>query len=140
MGTNWQVMEGLYELKMQTFEPYRALAAEEDPVKVSDTEYEVSLREGAAFSDGTPVTSEDVVESYKRATAEGNLYSSMLDFIDDVTAKDENTVTVHLSKPFSLVKERLTLIKVIPASMSQEELTAMPVGTGPWKYDSITEE
>lgn len=140
MGTNWQVMEGLYELEMQTFEPYRALAAEEDPVQVSDTEYEVSLREGAMFSDGTPVTSEDVVESFKRATAEGNLYASMLDFIDDVTAKDDNTVTVHLSKPFSLVKERLTLIKIIPASMSQEELTAMPVGTGPWKYDSITEE
>ncbi len=71
MVTNWQVMEGLYELEIQTFEPYRALAAEEDPVQVSDTEYEVSLREGPMFSNGTPVTSEDVVESFKRATAEG---------------------------------------------------------------------
>ena len=140
MGTNWQVMEGLYELDMHTFEPYKALAADEDLVEVSDTEYEVTLRDGATFSDGTEVTSEDVVESYKRATAEGNLYASMLDFIDDITAKDEKTVTVSLSKPFSLVKERLTLIKVIPASMTQEELTAMPVGTGPWKYDTITEE
>ena len=140
MGTNWQVMEGLDELDMHTFEPYKALAADEDLVEVSDTEYEVTLRDGATISDGTEVTSEDVVESYKRATAEGNLYASMLDFIDDITAKDEKTVTVTLSKPFSLVKERLTLIKVIPASMTQEELTAMPVGTGPWKYDTITEE
>lgn len=140
MGTNWHVMEGLYELDMHTFEPYTALAAEDEPTKISDTEYEVSLRDGAKFSDGTDVTAADVVESYKRATAEGNLYGSMLDFIDDVVAKDDTTVTIKLSHPFSLVKERLSLIKVIPASSTQEDMTAMPVGTGPWKYDSIDEQ
>ena len=52
----------------------------------------------------------------------------MLDFIDDITAKDDTTVTISLSKPFGLVKERLTLIKIVPASSTQEEMTAMPVG------------
>ena len=140
MGTNWQVMEGLYELDLHTYEPFKALAKDDDLVEVSDTEYEVTLRDDAKFSDGTPVTSADVVESYKRATAEGNLYVSMLDFIDDITAKDDTTVTISLSKPFGLVKERLTLIKIVPASSTQEEMTAMPVGTGPWKYDSIDEQ
>lgn len=71
-------------------------------MKISDTEYEVSLRDDAKFSDGTDVTADDVVESYARATAEGNLYGSMLDFIDDITAKDDKTVTVSLSRPFGL--------------------------------------
>lgn len=133
-------MEGLYELDLHTYEPFKALAKDDDLVEVSDTEYEVTLRDDAKFSDGTPVTSADVVESYKRATAEGNLYVSMLDFIDDITAKDDTTVTISLSKPFGLVKERLTLIKIVPASSTQEEMTAMPVGTGPWKYDSIDEQ
>lgn len=140
LGSNWHVVEGLYELDMHTFEPYKALAADDDLTMVSDTEYEVALREGAAFSDGTPVTSADVVESYKRSTAEGSLYVSMLSFIDDITAKDDNTVTISLAKPFGLVKERLSLIKVVPASSTVEEMTALPIGTGPWVYESINEQ
>lgn len=140
MGTNWHVVEGLYELNMSTYEPFRALAATDDPIKVSDTEYEVALRDDAKFSDGTDVTSADVIESYKRASAEGNLYRPMLSFIADVTAKDSSTVTITLKQPFSLVKERLSLIKIIPASSTAEEMTKMPIGTGPWKYDSITEQ
>lgn len=140
MGTNWHVVEGLYELDMNTLEPYRALAAADDLVEVSETEYEVGLRDGAKFSDGTDVTADDVVESYNRATAEGNLYVSMLSFLESIEKKDDTTVTITLVHPFSLVKERLSLIKIIPASSTQEEMTAFPVGTGPWKYDSIDEQ
>ena len=139
LGANWHVMEGLYELDMHTFAPYTALAAG-DPVEVSDTVYEISLRDGAAFSDGTPVTADDVVESYARTTAEDNLYVSMLSFLESITKKDDQTVTVSLKYPFSLLKERLSLIKVIPASMSADDLTAKPVGTGPWMYQSIDEQ
>ncbi len=140
LGANWHVMEGLYELDMHTFKPYKALADSDDPVEISETEYEVTLRDGAKFSDGTDVTADDVVESYNRSTAEGNLYVSMLDFIDSVEKKDDKTVTIKLAHPFSLLKERLTLIKIIPASSTQEEMTAFPIGTGPWKYDSIDEQ
>ena len=68
LGANWHVVEGLYELNMATYEPYAALAAG-DPVEVSETQYEVTLREGAKFSDGTEVTAADVVSSWNRATA-----------------------------------------------------------------------
>ncbi|MCW1069332.1 ABC transporter substrate-binding protein, partial [Streptococcus anginosus] len=89
-------------------------------------------------SDGTPVTTDDVVKSFERSTAEGNIYLPMLSFIDNVQKKDDKTVTINLKHPFSLVKERLALVKIVPASMSDDDLTAKPVGTGPWKYDEIT--
>ena len=140
VGANWHVVEGLYELDMTTYEPFPALAAG-DPVQVSDTEYEITLREGAAYSDGTPVTAEDVVVSYKRTVeAEGALYLSMLTFIKDIVAKDETTVTVLLNMPFSLLKNRLALIKVCPAAATDEDLTAKPLGSGPWAYSEITEK
>lgn len=139
VGANWHVVEGLYELDMATYEPYAALAAG-DPTQVSDTQYEVTLREGAAFSDGTPVTAADVVSSYERTVgAEGALYLSMLSFIDSVESKDDTTVVFNLKHPFSLVKERLSLIKVVPTNATDADLTAKPTGTGPWVYDSITE-
>ncbi|TNL96066.1 ABC transporter substrate-binding protein [Corynebacterium tapiri] len=137
LGTNWHVMEGLYELNMADYSVYKGLAAEDEPTKVSDTEYTVSLREGAKFSDGTDVTSADVVHSFERAMKEGNLYASMLNFIDSVEAKDERTVTIKLKKPFSLLQERLAVVKIVPKDATEEQLTSKPVGTGPYKYESI---
>ncbi|MDO5033867.1 MAG: ABC transporter substrate-binding protein [Actinomycetaceae bacterium] len=138
MGTNWHVVEGLYEFDMSNYEIYDALAAG-DPVEVSPTEYEITLRDGAKFSDGTDVTAEDVVTSIERSNAEGNLYASFLSFIDSVSAKDDTTVTITLKQPFTLLKERLAVVKIVPAGASDEDLTAMPIGTGPWKYESITD-
>ena len=139
LGGNWHVVEGLYELNMNTFEPFAALAAG-DPKEVSPTEYEITLREGAKFSDGTAVTSADLVKSFDRTLAEGNLYVSMLSFIDKYEALGENGIKVTLKYPFSLVKERLSLIKIVKADATDEELTAKPVGTGPWVYGTIDEQ
>lgn len=137
LSSNWHVVEGLYELDMHTFQPYKALAATDDPVKVSDTQYEVKLRDGAKFSDGTPVTADDVVSSFGRTMKEGNIYGTMLTFIKDVQKKDDTTVTINLNTPFSLIKERIALVKIVQASATDEALTAKPTGTGPWMYESI---
>lgn len=137
MGSNWHVMEGLYEFDMATYDVFPALAAG-DPVKVSDTEYEVTLRDGAKFSDGADVTSADVVESWNRSTADTSIYKQFFTMFDSVTAKDDKTVTIKLNRPFPTVAERLVDVKIIPASSTQEEMTAFPIGTGPFKYTEIT--
>ena len=138
LGANWHVMEGLYDLDMHNFEPYAALAKDE-PKEISDTEYEVTLRDDAKFSDGTPVTADDVVFSAEKNMDNG-LYASMLSFIDSVTKKDDSTVTIKLKYPFSLMKNRLSLIKIVKSSQTDEERTTMPIGTGPWMYKSIDEK
>lgn len=138
MAANWHVTEPLYALDYSNFKVFNALAKGE-PQKVSDTEYVVSLRDGAKFSDGKEVTAEDVVKSYQRTTAKGSLYISMLDFIDSVEAKDSKSVVFHLKKAFPLFKQRLALIQIVPAAMSDEDLKNQPVGSGPWKYVSIND-
>lgn len=139
-GANLHVMEGLYNLDMETFTPYKGLASADEPTKVSDTVYEITLREGAKFSDGSAVTAADVVESFKRNTEAGALYAPMLSFIEKIEAKDETTVTITLKYATNLLKARLTLVKVIPAAMSEDDLKVMPIGTGPWMYESIDEQ
>lgn len=138
MAGNWHVTEPLYALDYSTFKVFNALAKGE-PEQVSDTEYVVTLRDGAKFSDGKDVTADDVVSSFKRTTAEGSLYISMLNFIDSVEAKGTNQVVFKLKKAFPLFKQRLALIQIVPSSMSDEELKNQPVGSGPWKYTSITD-
>lgn len=140
MGSNWHVMEGLYEQDMATGEAYAALAADDDLTEVSDTEYEVSLRDEAKFSDGTDVTAADVVASFEKAMDPDNIYAPMLAFINEVSEVDETTVSITLEHPFSLVKERIALVKIVSADASDDELTSQPVGTGPWVYESIDQD
>lgn len=137
MGVNWSVLEGLYEFDMSDYSTRAALAAG-DPTKVSDTEYEITLRDGAKFSDGKDVTSKDVVSSYKRATADKSIYKQFFGFVDSVAEKDPKTVTVKLKYPFENLKARFVSVKVVPDGSDEEALKAKPVGTGPYMYDSVT--
>ena len=137
MGANWQVLEGLYRFNMADYSVSPALAAG-DPEKISDTEYEVKLSDGAKFSDGTPVTAADFVASYERATSEKSIYRQFFTFVDSVEAKDDNTITIKLKHPFANLKERFVNVRVVPASMDEDSLKAKPIGTGPYKYENIT--
>lgn len=139
MSANWYVVEPLYAFNYSDYSMYNALAKGE-PERVSDTEYTVTLRDGAKFSDGTPVTPNDVVKSWERSIAKGGLYVPMLSFIDSVEPKGDQQVTFHLKYAFPAFKERLALIKVAPADMDKDQLTALPTGSGPWKYVSITDQ
>ena len=63
-------------------------------------------------------------------------YGAFLTFIDSVSAKDDKTVTFKLKYPFeSLLKGRLSVVKVFPASLTEDQLKTMPIGSGPWKYE-----
>lgn len=148
-GTNLHVVEGLYELDYTNFTAHKALAADDEPTKISDLEYEVKLRDGAKFSDGTDVTANDVVASYKRIVegekdAQGSVvtssYAAFISFIESIEAKDDTTVTIKLNAPQQYLKERLADIKVLKADSTFDENTQMPVGTGPYMYESIEPE
>ncbi|MDY5128487.1 ABC transporter substrate-binding protein [Actinotignum urinale] len=138
VSANWHVVEGLYELDMHTHHPYRGLAKADSLKKVSDTEYEVTIRKNPKFSTGKPVTMHDIVASFERSLKPNNVYHSLLNFIDKVEAKDDTTLTIHLNRPFTLMKQRLALVKITPASQSEEERNTKPIGSGPWAYDSIS--
>ena len=137
MGANWQVLEGLYRFDMSDYSVSPALAAG-DPVKVSDTEYEISLRDGAKFSDGTDVKAADVVSSYERTTGDKSIFRQFFTFVDSVSAKDDKTVTVKLKYPFSNLKERFVNVHVVPSGMSEDALKAKPIGSGPYKYEAVS--
>ena len=139
LSANANVMEGLYNIDFTDYSVVSGLA-DGDPTQVDDNTYEVKLRSGAKFSDGTDVTPDDVVDSFKRATAEGGMYVSFLTMFDSIEKKDDSTVTVKCNIPnFSLLKERLAIIKVIPAALSADDAKAKPVGSGPWMYDEMSD-
>ena len=139
LSANMNVMEGLYDIDFHDYSVSDGLCTG-DPVWVDDNTCEITLREGAAFSTGDPVTPEDVVHSFERAKADGMMYVSFLTMIESIEKKDDTTLTVKVTIPqFSLIKERLGIIKVTPASLSDDDAAAKPIGSGPWMYDEVSD-
>ena len=138
VAVNWHTMEGLTEILPSGNREVYAALGKELPKKVDDTTYEVTLRDGATFHNGSPVTTDDVVYSFTRVLDPANksMYVQFISFLDSVTKKDDKTVTIKLKYPFSLVAERIAVVKIVPkavASADAKAFDANPVGTGPWK-------
>lgn len=64
--------------------------------------YSFTLRDNLAFSDGAPVTSEDVIASIRRWEEKDTLGEKLAAVTEAMTAVDDKTFTIKLSKPFDL--------------------------------------
>ena len=138
LGANWHVVEGLYGIDYHDYSTFNELATD-DPKSVDDTTFEVTIRKGAKFSDGTEVTADDVVASYTACAASAT-YAPFFQPFESIEAKDASTVTVKTKVPnFSLLKDRLAIIRVTPATQTEEDRAKQPIGSGPWMYDSISD-
>ncbi|WP_104088006.1 ABC transporter substrate-binding protein [Cryobacterium sp. N19] len=136
VAANWHVFEGLVDLDPVTREPYAALAAEM-PTQVDDTTYDIDIRAGATFQNGDPVTADDVVFSYERVLNpdSGSFFTTFISFINTVEAVDTDTVRITTDYPFSLINERLGVVKIVPKALVEadaEAFGANPVGSGPY--------
>ncbi|MET7706367.1 ABC transporter substrate-binding protein [Micromonospora sp. NPDC005413] len=149
-AVNQHIFEGLVDLDPVTREPYRALA-KADPMPSADgLTYTVALRDGAKFSDGTPVTAEDVAWSFERVLKPADpkappLMQGFVSFIDSVTAKDATTAEFKLKYPFALFAERIAVIKILPKAKTADAAASKafdtaPIGSGPFKMDSASKE
>ena len=101
--------------------------------------YTFHLKKGVKFSDGTPVTGEDWVWSLLRARdTEGSTWSFSLEALESVTAPDDNTVILTVKEPWAPFLADLSLFnatlqkKTYFESISHEEYSEKPLGTGPY--------
>ncbi len=149
-AVNQHIFEGLVDLDPITREPYLALAKAQPEGSADGLTYTVSLRDGATFSDGTPVTAEDVAWSFTRVLKPADpaappLMQGFIPFIDTVTAKDTTTVEFTLKYPFALFAQRIAVIKIVPKAKTADAAAAKafdnaPIGSGPFKLDSASKE
>nr|CBH39796.1 ABC transporter, solute-binding protein [uncultured archaeon] len=111
--------------------------------QVSDTEWEISLREDVTFHDGTPFNADAVVYSFERGVLdESNSRHTGYDFIDSVEKKDEYTVTITTKEPYAPLIASLADPVTSIVSPEADDLDTNAVGTGPFKlidYDPDVE-
>jgi peptide/nickel transport system substrate-binding protein len=117
---------------------------------VSDNVYELTLREGITWSDGEPMTSDDVVFSVELGRIPEVPYSTLFEWLDEVEAVDERTTRFTFGDPRRGEWDNfLTTNQILPAHLwsdiPEEELMAIsneenPVGSGPYVYHSHTDD
>ena len=120
--------EGLFRLD-EALEPQKALCGE----YICDAEgltYTFTLRSGVVFSDGSPLTGEDVAATLRRAMA-SDRYRTRLYQVSSVAASG-STVTVTLSVPNTALPALLD----IPIVKAGTETDLVPLGTGPYCFTS----
>jgi peptide/nickel transport system substrate-binding protein len=87
----------------------------------NDTTYECTLKDGLQFSDGSPLTAQDVKFSFDRnvAIADPNGASSLLTNLKSTDAPDPKTVIFHLKQPDVTFPSLLTAMSfaVVPSDV-----------------------
>ena len=107
---------------------------------VSDTEYRFHIRQGIKFHNGEDLTADDVKYSLDRAIASAAV-SYIVDFIDEVIVEDDYTVLVKLDAPYAPALRNLAVpfAAIVPqdyTSADENILRTAPVGSGPYKFES----
>ena len=125
--------------------------AEKYSVSDGGKTYTFNLRKNVKFSDGSALTSKDVVYSIKRILDPKTASPRQNDLGDvkSITAPDDFTVVITLDKPFApfLTKIAGSLMAIMPDGYAAtHNLDKEPMGSGPFKFvkwvsgDSVTLE
>jgi len=115
-------------------------------VSADSLTYTLALKQGVVFSDGKPMTADDVAWSLNRARLSKTGSMSFLNFaIKNVTAVDPATVKIALSQPWAPLLSDLSIYSdaILPKDLnglSEKEFFANPVGTGPFKLGSWAQQ
>jgi peptide/nickel transport system substrate-binding protein len=143
------VYEALVEYNSQTQKPEPSLAAKWE--RINPKQLRVTLREGVTFSDGSPLTADDVKFSLERAKAKTSGFVVYTQGIDRVEVVNPTTVDIFSDVPNPVLVNQLTELRIMSKPWAEKNNSTVPkdikakdenyahrhaLGTGPLMLDS----
>ena len=120
--------------------------------KIDDTTTEYKLKKGITFQNGDPLTAKDVKFSYERVLNDKSGYvdpnvRAVVGTIASVDAVDDLTVRIKTKRIDPIIFNRVAArlgVYIVPEGylnkVGKEKFGTQPIGTGPYKVESITPE
>ncbi len=141
---SFQILENVYDTLVQPGDDLSMEPALAESWDISDDQltWTFHLREGVTFHNGRELVADDVVYSYERImdpeTGAANAFR--FESIESVTAVDENTVEIELTRPTPNLLVNLGGFKgmaIGPQEIVEDgSIDTHPVGTGPFRFVS----
>ncbi len=100
------------------------------------------LKPNVKFHDGRALSSLDVKYTFETMLARGFASDKKAEFItllSSIEAKDPRTIVFNCNSPFPGFPNAIVPIGIIPEN-STEQQAKRPIGTGPFKFESYTED
>jgi len=106
------------------------------------TEWQLTLRDGLMFHDGTPVLARDCVASIRRWAVRDVMGQSLMEATDELSAPSDKVIKFRLKRPFRLLAEALGKIAPSPPAIMPERLAKLDplkpvpemIGSGPFRF------
>jgi peptide/nickel transport system substrate-binding protein len=131
------VYDNLIGRDVETLEPTPALATEWE--ETSPTSWQLTLREGVKFSDGSDFTAQDVVDTVTYAVESESLILDNLP-LASAEAVDDQTVVITLSRYISQFPAMQRWLYILPSELAThpDRMEGEAVGTGPYTLTDWT--
>lgn len=115
------------------------LLADGQPTRVDDTTYDIKLKQGVVFSDGTPFDADSAVFSINRVVSP-QIATQLADVSTIAGAEkvDANTVRVRTKAASPLLANRLMTTAMYRPQTTDPTRADQIIGTGPYKLVSLT--
>ena len=102
-------------------------------------QWELTLRDGLAFHDGTPVLARDCVATIQRFAKRDPFGGALMVRTDEMSAPSDKVIRFRLKKPFALLPNALGQVycAIMPERLAKTDaMQQMPeaIGSGPFKY------
>ena len=123
-GIHAAIYESLVYYNSKTFKPEPQLATAWK--ELSPTQVRFTLRTGVKFSDGTPLTADDVVFSISRAMSKTSNYQVFTQGIDKVVKVNENTVDFIMKSPNPVLLNQLTELRIMSKAWAEKNKSVEP--------------
>lgn len=124
-----------------TLEPWLATSWK----RLDDTTWEFSLRKDVTFSNGEPFNADSVVATVTALVGQagtGSLMKLDIPTIKGATKVDDSTVDISTATPNGVLPQQVAALDVVPpkyyAQVGLAGFSQAPIGTGPYKVDSIS--
>ena len=127
-------------------EPFTLYGVLAESIRTDDARsfVEFTLHPDAAFSDGSPVTVEDVIWSYETLGTEGHpRYLSAWDQVESIEATDDRTVRLTFSEPNQELPLLMAMRPILKKAQwegtefGQSGLEVVPITSGPYVIDDV---
>lgn len=137
--TGWSIVHSVYDALVEFGADGSVvpLAAESFTTRDAIT-FDVTLRQGMTFHDGSPVTTAAITRSIEHMRQSESHVADLINVVDRVEELDDLNARIVCTEPAAWLSGQLAVWQVLlPEGATPESLDSNPVGSGPYRWESF---